>query len=79
MAQEEPDGHYRLERETLREVSALQLDVAVLKREVGDLRAMLSVLITRPEFTPVKLLTYGLSGSVLAGVVAALLAQVIHK
>jgi hypothetical protein len=36
-------------------------------------------LVTRPEFTPVKLLTYGLAGSLLAGIVAAILSLVIHK
>lgn len=55
----------------------LALSVAVLRSQVLTLKEEIEKLITRVEFAPVKLLTYGLAATLLSGVVAAILAQVI--
>ena len=68
---------YKLEKEIYQEVGFLKSDIAVLKTTINAMEKLLEKLITRPEFTPVKLLAYGMAGSILAGVIAALLALVI--
>lgn len=75
----EDDSMIRLERETLRDVHELQTESAVIKTKVEQIEAALKELISRPEFTPVKLITYTMAGSILAGVLGALLAQVIRR
>jgi hypothetical protein len=67
----------KLEKEIYQEVGFLKSDIAVLKTTINAMEKLLEKLITRPEFTPVKLLAYGMAGSILAGVIAALLALVI--
>lgn len=53
-------------------VIRLQEQVAVLQNTVKDL-------VTRVEFTPVKVITFGLAGTILTSVLGALLAKVIIK
>lgn len=66
-----------IEKETLKELGEIKTDIAVLKKAIDTVEKTLEDLVTRTEFTPVKLLAYGLAGSLLAGIVAALLATVI--
>lgn len=77
MGENDQSDRYKIERETLKEVSEIKTDIAVLKKAVETVENTLESLVTRPEFTPVKLLAYGMAGSLLAGIVAALLATVI--
>ena len=79
MASAEDTTRITIGQETLRDINQLQRDVAVLQSEVVTLSNLIDKLVTRPEFTPVKMLTYTLAGSTLAGVLTAILAQVIHK
>ena len=72
------DSMLGLERETLREVSQVKTDVAVLKTEIVAISEDVQKLITRHEFAPVKLIAYGLATSVLAAVLAAVLSLVIR-
>jgi hypothetical protein len=54
-------------------------DIATIKAEVHAMKTLVATLVTRVEFTPVKLIVYGLVGSILAGVVGALLSLVLIK
>lgn len=68
----------RTEQQTQAQVSQVQMDVAVMKEQIMGLRDDVKTLITRPEFAPVKLITYGLASSVGAAVLAAVLALVVR-
>lgn len=70
---------YKLEKETFQEVSQLKSDLAVLKSTVATMEKLLEQLVTRPEFAPVKLLAYGMAGSLLAGVVGAILSGILRQ
>lgn len=59
------------------EVHEVKTDVGVLSERVSNLAADVEKLVTRHEFGPVKLLVYSLVGSILTGVIAAMLALVI--
>jgi len=67
-----------MDRRTADDVHTLTADIAVLQSQMRDLRDQVGDLVTRLEFVPVKLLVYGLSGTLLSGVIAALLAQVLR-
>ena len=67
-----------MDRRTADDVHTLTADIAVLQSQMRDLRDQVGDLVTRLEFVPIKLLVYGLSGTLLSGVVAALLAQVLR-
>lgn len=71
------DTQHRFERETLKDLADLGRDMAVLTTKVESLQHMIKQLVTRAEFVPVKALTYGYAASILVGVVAAMLAQVL--
>lgn len=60
----------------LRDVAA---DVQVLKSQIDAVKEQFDKFVTRHEFTPVKLLVYGLTGSTLAGVVGAIMSKVLTK
>lgn len=53
--------------------------IKILTAQVDALQLIITTLVTRPEFTPVKLIVYGLVGSLLAGVVGALLSKILTK
>jgi hypothetical protein len=70
--------------------SDIKVDIAILKKEVEAAREMmkreldtvnstLKTLVTRIEFTPIKIIVYGLVGSIMTGVLGAILANVIRK
>lgn len=52
-------------------------DIATIKSEVHSIKTTMATLVTRVEFTPIKLIVYGMTGSILSGVLGALLAKVL--
>ncbi len=60
----------KLEGQVLSEITGLKKDVQTIKEDVEKL-------ITRPEFEPVKLITFGLAGGVLIAALGAVLARVL--
>lgn len=63
-------------RDTIEET---RRDVATIKAELKHLQDQIATLVTRPEFTPVKLIVYSLVGSIFTGVLGALLSRVLIK
>ena len=68
-----------LDSDDLQKMNELNLNIVRLQEKVSTLEGLVKERITRDEFTPVKLLAYGLATSVLSAVVVAVLAQVIIK
>ncbi|WOL24240.1 hypothetical protein fHeYen801_030 [Yersinia phage fHe-Yen8-01] len=68
-----------LDSDDLKKMNELNLNIVRLQEKVSTLEGLVKERITRDEFTPVKLLAYGLATSVLSAVVVAVLAQVIIK
>lgn len=66
-------------RDLDREVGNIATDVAVLKTEVQNLNASIKELVSRAEFTPVKIIVYGLAGGSLTAVLTAVLNNVIAR
>lgn len=54
-------------------------DVSVIKVKLEALERLVQTFITRPEFDPVKMIAYGMAGSVLLTVLGAIMAKVIGK
>ena len=67
------------ERSTHDEVHAVSIRLGVMQAEQDHIKEKLDSLVSRLEFTPVKLLVYGMTSITLASVVAALIALVVHK
>ena len=67
------------ERSTHDQVNALATQLSLIKAEQDHIQEKLDSLVSRLEFTPVKLLVYGMTSITLASVVAALIALVINK
>lgn len=61
------------------ELRKLSDNVIRLQEKVTALEATVKELVTRAEFTPVKLVVYGLAGTVLSSVLMALIATVIIR
>ena len=61
------------------ELRKLSENVVRLQEKVSTLEAAVKDLVTRAEFTPVKLIVYGIACATLSGVLAAVLAQVVTK
>lgn len=61
------------------ELRKLSESVVRLEEKVSTLQSTVKDLITRAEFTPVKMIAYGLATAVLSSVVMALLAKVIMR
>jgi hemoglobin-like flavoprotein len=53
--------------------------IAALAERIEHMQETIDKLVTRHEFDPVKMLVYGLVGSVLAGAVGALLSKIFVK
>lgn len=66
-------------RELEREVEVCNQNVIRLQEQVKTLQGTVMDLITRAEFAPVKLITYGLATAVMSSVIMAVLAKVIIK
>lgn len=67
------------ERSTHDQVNAVASQITLMEAEQRHIQEKLDSLVSRLEFTPVKLLVYGMTSITLASVVAALIALVIHK
>lgn len=57
----------------------LSTEVALLRQALNTLEETITRLVSRAEFAPVKLIAYGLAGSILAGVVGAILSKVLVR
>lgn len=68
-----------LDPEDTRKITELNLNVVRLQEKVSTLESLVKERITREEFTPVKLIAYGLATAVLSSVMMAVLAKVIIK
>lgn len=53
--------------------------LARMDERLKTVEALVKTLVTRPEFSPVKLIAYGLVASVLIAVLSAVIGLVIHK
>ncbi|EKK5568146.1 hypothetical protein PN823_004568 [Enterobacter hormaechei] len=61
------------------ELRKLSDNVIRLQEKVTALESTVKELVTRAEFTPVKLVVYGLAGTVLSSVLMALIATVLIR
>lgn len=60
-------------------VQATSVDVQVIKVKLEALEKLVATFVTRPEFDPVKMIVYGMAGSVLLTVLGAIVARVFVK
>lgn len=68
-----------LDSEDNKKITELNLNVVRLQEKVSTLEQGVKDRISRDEFTPVKLIAYGLATAVLSSVIMAVLAKVIYK
>lgn len=61
------------------DIRELSNHVVRLQEQVATLQAAVKDLVTRVEFTPVKLIAYGLAGTILSSVLMAILSKVLMK
>lgn len=61
------------------DVRKLTESVIRLQEQMSSLQTTVKELVTRAEFTPVKMIAYGLAASVLSSVLMAILAKVLTK
>jgi hypothetical protein len=61
------------------DLTKLNESVIRLQEKVSNLEATVRDLVTKAEFTPVKLVVYGLAGTVLSSVLMALIATVLIR
>lgn len=57
----------------------IEKTLAVVQAELKALNDRILQMVTRPEFTPVKLLAYGMTGTILSGAAGAFLTQIFVK
>ena len=67
------------ERSTHEQISAIAVKVITIELEQAHMLTKLETLVSKLEFTPVKLLVYGMTGIILSGVIGALLTLVLRK
>ena len=67
------------ERSTHDQIAAIATKVILIESEQKYMLAKIDTLVSKLEFTPVKLLVYGMTGIILAGVIGALLTSIIIK
>ena len=67
------------ERSIHDQIAAIATKVILIEAEQKYMLAKLETLVSKLEFTPVKLLVYGMTGIILAGVIGALLTVVLRK
>jgi NAD(P)H-hydrate repair Nnr-like enzyme with NAD(P)H-hydrate dehydratase domain len=65
------------ERAQANDVHNMASDIAVLKSKLDHVEEEVTKLVTRLEFTPVKLLVYGGTGLLLSGIIGGLLTLLI--
>jgi hypothetical protein len=68
-----------LDSDDIKKITELNMNVVRLQEKVSTLENLVKEKITREEFTPVKLIAYGLATAVLSSVMMAVLAKVIIK
>ncbi|EAM6792303.1 hypothetical protein E0G74_00915 [Salmonella enterica] len=61
------------------DITKLTENVIRLQEKVSNLEGVVRDLVTKAEFTPVKLVVYGLAGTVLSSVLMALIATVVIR
>lgn len=61
------------------DIRKLTENVIRLQEQVGTLQGTVKDLVTRAEFTPVKMIAYGLATAVMSSVLMAILAKVVTK
>ena len=67
------------ERSTHDQIAAIAIKIILIESEQKYMLIKIDTLVSKLEFTPVKLLVYGMTGIILAGVIGALLAAVLRK
>ena len=67
------------ERSTHDQIAVIATKVILLESEQKYMLAKIETLVSKLEFTPVKLLVYGMTGIILAAVIGALLTSIIIK
>ena len=67
------------ERSIHDQIAVIATKVILLESEQKYMLAKIETLVSKLEFTPVKLLVYGMTGIILAGVIGALLTSIIIK
>jgi hypothetical protein len=65
-----------MDNEELRKLSE---NVIRLQEQVSSLQNTVKDLVTRAEFTPVKMIAYGLATAIMSSVLMAMLAKVVTK
>jgi|GEM_PF-2813849 hypothetical protein len=75
---ERQDRRERLERDS-DEIRELSDNVIRLQEQISTLQGMVKIYVTRAEFTPVKMIVYGLAGTVMTSVLLAILSRVIGR
>ena len=68
-----------LDPEDSKKINDLNIQLARLQEKLSTLETHVTLLVNRDEFTPVKLIAYGLACAVLSSVIMAVLAKVIIK
>ena len=67
------------ERSTHDQIASIATKVILIESEQKYMLAKIDTLVSKLEFTPVKLLVYGMTGIILSGVIGALLTLVLRK
>ena len=67
------------ERSIHDQIATMATKVILIESEQKYMLAKIDTLVSKLEFTPVKLLVYGMTGIILAGVIGALLTLIIRK
>ena len=67
------------ERSTHDQIAAIAIKVILIEAEQKHILARLDTLVSKLEFTPVKMLVYGTTAIILTAVIGALVALVINK
>lgn len=57
----------------------IKIDIARMRIEIDALKKTIDTFVTQFEFTPIKLIVYGLASMIGAGVIGSILAKVILK
>lgn len=68
-----------LDSDDSKKINDLNIQLVRLQEKVSVLETNVKLLVNRDEFTPVKLIAYGLATAVLSSVIMAVLAKVIIK
>ena len=56
-----------------------ETEIALLKQSVDSLKTVVTTLVTRLEFAPIKLVVYCLCGCILTAVIGAIISKVLIK